>query len=268
MAMFPGLGRLRTLHDVVILDPIFFVLTFLLALFPVYLIGILSQGSALTMGKVGIIAGMGMSGFVMALGAAAVKQHKFKWIGFTDPFFKIMGLLVLVMLGATYLSQYLISSVVSLHVFGIVDVLQAKLFYGGVGIFEELFFGVGLFLTLNNLFDSKYWTMFNFILNPILFAIYHIYVLGTSVSLLYVLAPRIIWNVFYLVLAIPSLIMVTHWAWNFEIASMSVTAMSGLAFSSPIVMMLASPSLGAPLMVTLNCLPAIGLLAYKAVGSR
>jgi membrane protease YdiL (CAAX protease family) len=264
--MWPG--RLRFLHDIVIFDPLLFILTALLGMVPLSLISVLSQNNAITMGKSNTIMIMGIGGLVMAILLSQLKQQKFKWINFNDPLFRIMGLVVLVMLGATYMSQWLISSVASLHVFGIVDVLQAKLFYGGVGIFEELFFGLFLFLTLNNLIDNKYWTMFNFILNPLLFAIYHIYVLGTSISLFYVLAPRIIWNLIYLIFAVPSIIMVTHWAWNFLLASLSVTAMSIMTFSSLHLIMLAFSSLAGPLMLTFNCLPIVGLLVYQVVRSR
>ena len=263
--MFPG--KLKFQHDVVIFDPLMILLTGLLGILPLSLISVLSQSDALTMGKMNTIMIMGVSGLVMAMLLSFLKQQKFKWIGFEFLFSKGMFLLVLALLGATYLSQFLISGATTVR-FGIVDVLQAKLAYGAIGVFEENWFGVFLYLSVSNLVDNKYFTAFNFILNPILFSMYHIYVIGTSIALLYVIVPRIIWNLVYTVWAVPSPIMLTHWTWNYLLASMSVTAMSVFAFSPSLIMMLASPSLAGPLTLTLNCLPAIGLLAYRAVKSR
>lgn len=263
--MFPG--KLKFQHDIVIFDPLMILLTGLLGVLPLSLISVLSQNNPVTMGKMDTIMIMGISGLVMAILCSFLKQQKFKWVGFEFLFSKGMFLLVLALLGATYLSQFLISGATTVR-FGIVDVLSAKLAYGAIGVFEENWFGIFLFLSVNNLIDSKYFTAFNFILNPILFGMYHIYVIGTSIALLYVVLPRIIWNCCYLVFAIPSPIMLTHWVWNYLLASMSVAAMSVVAFSPSLVMMLASPALAGPLTLTLNCLPAIGLLAYKAVRSR
>jgi hypothetical protein len=138
--MFPG--RLKLQHDIIIFDPLLFLLVGLFSILPLSLISVLSQSNALIMGKSNTIMIMGMSGLVMTILLSLVKQQKFKWVGFEFLFSKGMFLLVIALLGATYLSQFLISSVttVSTVKFGIADLLQAKIWYAAIGAQEECFF--------------------------------------------------------------------------------------------------------------------------------
>ena len=280
MTMFPGGGG-RIQKDVIYLDPLFYVVIIFLGAVPIYFLGVLSQSDAVLVGKVTLITGMGTLGFVMIHSLFAVKQTKIKWLPIETLFNRNMFLVVLILIAGTYLSQTLIFAGTNMQL-SLTQVISGKLFYGSVGIFEEGFFGILLFLLPNALFDNPYWTAFNMILNPLLFGIYHIFVIGSSLAALsYVIFPRILFNITYLLFALPSVIMLAHFSWNFMISGIvaSITAFSimGYAFSipqlsalssSPIVMMLASPALAGPLTLTLNCLPAIGLLAYKAAKSR
>ncbi len=99
-------------------------------------------------------------------------------------------------------------------------------------------------MTLNNLIDSVYWTAFNFILNPILFGIYHIFVIGASVALLYVIIPRIVFNIYYLIAAQPSPVMLAHWSWNFIVSGIAASSVGlsvvGFAISMPQLSLLSS----------------------------
>ena len=165
-------------------------------------------------------------------------------------------LIALVLIGLTYVSQFFVSAGtgVSGSVLGIVDVLQAHLYYSAIGPQEELFFGVALFLGLNNLIDSPYWTAFNFILNPILFGIYHVYVIGASIALLYVVIPRVIFNIYYLVAAIPSPVMIAHFSWNWLVTSVAASSivLSGLSFA-----------VNVPQLNLLSCVVPVGLIMWR-----
>jgi len=253
MAMFPGKLRKGAMSDTLTLDPVFFIVVIFLDILPLSLISVLQQNNPGISSKFSTIMIMGVFGLVMALALGSVGQQKIRWIGF-DVLLKAKSafVVVLVMLGLTWISQYVIFAGTSVTL-GITSVLQGKLAYGAIGVNEELLFGVCAFITVNNLLDSPYWTAFNFILNPILFAIYHIYVIGASIALLYVLLPRVIWNVYYLLAALPSPIMVTHFVWNVLVSSLA----SSLALNT-IGLIFSMPQLS-----LLSCLPPIGLILYR-----
>ena len=255
MAMMPRGGVKR---DLLILDPLFFITWLLLSVFPLTIIGVLNQSNAVLVGKTALILIMGSSGFLVALSLGFVKQQRIRFIGFTEILKNGTFLIALVLLGLTYVSQYIVfaGTGVSGHILGILDVLQARLYYSGIGAQEELFFGTALFLGLNNLIDSPYWAAFNFILNPILFGIYHIYVIGASVALLYVILPRIIFNVWYIFAAQPSPIMLAHFSWNWLVAGISASSV-GLSVVGFAVSM--------PQLSLLSCIAPIGMIFWRVL---
>lgn len=232
----PFPGSVKVQKDIIYFDPLVFLLVLFLGVLPVSLIAVLQQNNAVIVAKSALIMVMGGMGLIVAVMLGLVKQVQIKWVGFQYLINKSMGLLVLLLLAATYLSQFLVGVGTGIT-FGIVDVLQAKLYYGGVGIFEEALFGIGLFLVPNALLDNQYWTAFNFVLNPILFGIYHLFVLQSPVALLYVIIPRIIWNFIYLFWAMPSIIMLTHFTWNWLVATLSALAMSVVIFPTSSIIM-------------------------------
>lgn len=251
MTMFPGQIRKGVTARVLTLDPVFFITLIFLDIFPLSLLSVLQQNNPSVSSKFSTIMIMGVFGLVVAIALASVKQQKIQWIGFSGLIRKNIFLVVLVLLGFTWISQYVIFAGTSVTL-GITSVLQGKITYGAIGVNEELLFGVCMFISVNSLMDSPYWTAFNFILNPIIFGIYHIYVIGASVALLYVILPRIIWNVYYLFAALPTPIMITHFVWNFVVASLSVTAMSAFALA-----------ISMPQLSLLSCLPPIALILWR-----
>jgi hypothetical protein len=214
----------------VILDPLFFLMLIFGGFLPVLLISVLQQNNPLVSGKSTTIVVMGIAGLAVTLALAAVKKLPIHWQGWEFLLNRNVGLLVVFLLGATWISQYLVFAGTSVSL-GIVDVLQAKLFYGGVGVFEELFFGMGLLLVPNALVGSKYFAAWNSIaMNPAWFGIYHLEVLP-AIGLLYVIVPRLVFNLVYLVFPVPSAMMLTHFTWNAIIAStatISVLSLAGL----------------------------------------
>lgn len=255
MPMPGGFGRIQ--KDVVYLDVLFFILIIFLGAVPIYFLGTLSQDNAVLVGKVNLITGMGGLGFIMITLLFAVKQTKIKWLNLQTLFNRNMFLLVLMLIGGTYISQWLVFASTTIQL-SLTQVLSGKLFYGSVGIFEEGFFGLLLFLLPNALLDNPYWTAFNMILNPVLFGAFHVFVLGTSIaSLSYVILPRILFNFAYLFFAVPSVIMLAHFSWNFAIqntVSSTITTFSivGIVFSIPQLSLL-------------SCLIPIGLIVWKVL---
>lgn len=243
--------------DVIYFDPLMFISIIFLGFLPTTLIAVLQQNNAALVGKSVLIMMMGIGGLVITLALYAVHQVKLKWIGFGVLLNRNVGLLVLAMLAVTYLSQFFVSAATSVTL-GIADVLQGKFWYASVGVWEELAFGVLLFLCVNALLDNVYWTAFNFILNPIIFAAYHLAVLPSSVALLYVLLPRIAWNLVYIFWAVPSPIILTHFVWNFSVASLATAKLSIIALS---IFGLVVP--GGFLLVLLQCVPAVGLILWR-----
>jgi len=252
-----GLGKIQ--KDVVYLDVLFYVMVIFLGAVPIYFLGVLSQGNAVLVGKVNLTVGMGAIGIIMIHSLFAVKQVKIKWLPIQTLFNRNMFLLVLMLIGGTYISQYLVFAGTSVQL-SLTQVLSGKLFYGSVGIFEEGFFGILLFLLPNALFDDPYWTSFNFVLNPLLFGIFHIYVLGGSlVSLSYVILPRILFNLVYIFFAVPSVVMLAHFSWNFAI-SQTVAAVV-----TPLIIVNSGFAIGAPQLSLLSCLPPIGLILWRVL---
>lgn len=244
--------------DVLVLDFLFWIEVLLLALFPMSIIAILQQSNPMLVSKTALIIVFGLAGFVMSLALAVVKQQKIRFLSIGETLRNGTFLIALVLLGLTYVSQYVVfaGTGISGSVLGIVDVLSAKLFYAGVGVWEEMAFGIGFFLTVNNLIDNTYWTAFNFILNPILFGVYHIFVIGSSIALLYVIIPRIIFNVWYLFASQPSPIMLAHFSWNFLVSSIAASslALSGLSFAISI-----------PELNLLSCVAPIGMIVWRVL---
>ena len=252
--MMPGRGFRR---DTIILDPLFFIELLLLGLFPISLIAILQQSNAGLVAKTALIIVFGIVGFVANLTLGAVKQQRIRFLSFGELWKHGTFLIVLMLVGVTYASQFFISAGagISGSVLGIADVVQSKTYYASIGVWEELAFGCGLLVTLDNLFDNIYWTGFNaFVLNPILFGVYHIFVIGPSIALLYVIVPRIMFNVWYVFAAQPSPVMLAHWCWNFVISSVGA---SGVALS------VAGLTFSVPQLSLLSCLPTIGLILWK-----
>ena len=114
-----------------------------------------------------------------------------------------------------------------------------------------------MFLLPNALFDSPYWTGFNMVLNPVIFGAYHIFVLGSSLTALsYVILPRVLFDLAYVYFAIPSLIMLAHFSWNFiisgAVASSVTTFIIGTAFSVPQLNLI-------------SCVIPIGLILWRVL---
>jgi hypothetical protein len=255
MPMPGGLGRIQ--KDVVYLDPLFYILVIFLGALPIFFIGVLSQENAVLVGKVNLTVGMGALGILMIHSLFAVKQVKIKWLPLQVLFNRNMFILVLALLGGTYISQYLVFVGTTMQL-SATSVLSGKLFYGSVGIFEEGYFGLLLFLLPNALLDNSHWTAFNFVLNPVIFGVFHIFVLGGSLaSLTYVILPRILFNLAYVFFAVPSVIMLAHFSWNFAISQTVASIVTPLSITSFAVSL--------PQLSLLSALPPIGLILWSVL---
>jgi hypothetical protein len=256
MAMMPRGGIKK---DILQLDFLFFVEVLLLGLFPISIISILQQSNTGLVAKTALIIVFGLSGFVMTLALGAVKQQKIRFLSVNDLLKNGTFVVALALIVGTWLSQYIVfaGTGITASVLGIVDVLQAKLFYGSVGVWEELAFGTGLLLTLNNLIDNFYWTIFNtLILNPILFGIYHIFVIGSSIALLYVILPRLLFNLWYAFAAQPSPVILAHFSFNFIISSVA---------ASSIGLSVLSTAFSLPQLNLLSCIAPIGFILWRVL---
>jgi len=210
-----GLNRIRA-KGTVILDPLFFLLLIYGSL-SLTLIAVLLQNNVVIVGKTMTIIGMAGIGAVIVLFMVAVKQLTLRFEGFNFLLSKHVGLIVLAILGGTWLAQYVVFTGFGQRL-GIVDVLQSKVFYSSVGIFEEIFFGLALFLGVNALVKNFAFSAMNVLLNALIFTIYHATVFPNTLDLWMVFLPRLIWNCIYLIFPVPSAIMLGHFSWNWLIS--------------------------------------------------
>ncbi len=122
----PGGGGFQ--KDSIAFDALFFIEVLVLGLFPISLIAILQQSNSGLVAKTALIIVFGLAGLVTNLTLGAVKQQKMRFIGFEELWKRGTFLIVLVLLGLTYVSQYVVfaGTGVTGSVLGITDVLQSK----------------------------------------------------------------------------------------------------------------------------------------------